>query len=68
MSAIHPEDFTRFFEETCGVRFVDAATGKPALEVIQQEGLSKSEGKSDYDLWLEEQDEATRLEHKMGAL
>ena len=63
MSTIRPEDFMRFFEETSGVRFVDIQTGKPALEVLQE----KRE-KSDYDRWLETQDEATQLEHKIGEL
>lgn len=61
MSAIRPEDFMRFFEKTTGVRAVDAHTRRPALEVMQEED------KTHYDRWLAAQDEATRLEHKMGA-
>lgn len=63
MSVIRPEDFMRYFEKTTGVRVVDARTGRPALEVLQEE-----KGKSDYDRWLEAQDEATQREHKMGEL
>jgi post-segregation antitoxin (ccd killing protein) len=61
MSAIRPEDFMRFFEKTTGARFVDVRTGRPALEVLQEEIQ-----KSDYDRWLEEQDEATQRQYKMG--
>ncbi len=61
MSAIRPEDFMRFFEKTTGTRFVDVRTGRPALEVLQEE-----KQKSDYDRWLEEQDEATQRQYKMG--
>lgn len=65
MSAIRPEDLLRYFEKTNGVRFVDAHTGKPAVEVLQE---AKRTGALDYDRWLEAQDEATQLEHKMGEL
>jgi hypothetical protein len=61
MSAITPEEFMRFFEKTTGARFVDTRTGRPALEVLQEE-----KQKSDYDRWLEAQDEATQREHNMG--
>lgn len=61
MSAIRPEDFMRFFEKTTGTRFVDVRTGRPALAVLQEENQ-----KSDYDRWLEEQDEATQRQYKMG--
>ena len=66
MSAIRPEDLLRYFEEANGVRFMDASTGRPALEVLRQ--TRRAEERSDYDRWLDEQDEATQLEHKMGAL
>jgi hypothetical protein len=62
---IDAEALMRFFEETTDVRFVDAETGKPALEVL---AMKKSEKKSDYDLWLEQQDEDTKLAHKMGEI
>jgi hypothetical protein len=61
MSAITPEAFMRFFEKTTGARFLDTRTGRPALEVLQEE-----KQKSDYDRWLEAQDEATQREHNMG--
>jgi hypothetical protein len=60
MSAIRPEDFMRFFEKTTGVRFVDIRTGRPALEILQEE-----KEKSDHDRWLEAQDEATQREQKI---
>lgn len=63
MSAIRPEDLLRYFEQANGVRFVDMHTRKPALDVLQE-----AKGKSDYDRWLEAQDEAIQLEHTMGAL
>ena len=61
MSVIRPEDFMRFFEKTTGVRFVDTRTGRPVLEVLQEE-----KEKTDYYLWLETQDEATQRAYKMG--
>jgi hypothetical protein len=61
MSTISPEDFMRFFEKTTGARFVDTRTGRPALEVLQEE-----KEKSNYDRWLAAQDEATLREYKMG--
>lgn len=63
---ISPEDFIKFFEKTAGVRFVDAQTGKPVLETIAAN--KNKEEKSDYDTWLEQQDEGVRSEHKMGIL
>ncbi len=63
MSVIRPEDLLRYFEKANGVRFMDIRTGRPALAVLQE-----AKEKSDYDRWLEAQDEATQLEHKMGAL
>jgi hypothetical protein len=62
---ISAEELMKFFEKTAGVRFVDVASGKPALEVIAEK---KKEQKSDYDIWLEQQDEDVCAEHKMGAL
>ena len=61
---INAENFMRFFEETAGVKFVDVDTGKSALDVLAEK---KSEKKSDYDLWLEQQDESTKRAHEMGA-
>lgn len=61
---IDAEAFFKFFEETAGVKFVDAETGEPALQVLARK---KSE-KSDYDLWLEQQDEDTKNAHKMGEI
>ena len=62
---INAKEFMKFFEETAGVRFVDVGTGKPALESIDKK---KVEPKSDYDIWLEKQDEDVQNEHKMGIL
>jgi len=62
---IDTEAFMKFFEETTGAKFVDVETGKPALEVLANK---KSEKKSDYDLWLEQQDEDTNRAHKMGEI
>ena len=64
MSAIHPEDFLRFFEEADGIQFMDAITGKSALEVLRERNHSKPAKKSDFDLWLE----VTKLEQKIGTL
>ena len=61
---INAENFMRFFEETTGVRFLDADTNKSAIDVLAEK---KSEKKSDYDLWLEQQDESTKRAHEMGA-
>ena len=61
-SIIDAEAFMKFFEETTGAKFVDVETGKPALDILAKQ---KGEKKSDYDLWLEKQDEETRLAHKI---
>ena len=62
---INAESFMRFFEETTGAKFVDAETGHPALDILAKQ---KSEKKSDYDRWLEEQDEETKALHKTGEI
>ena len=62
---IDAEAFMKFFEETTGAKFVDVESSKPALEVLAKK---KSEQKSDYDLWLEQQDEDTKRAHKMEEL
>jgi hypothetical protein len=62
---IDAESLMKFFEETTGAKFVDIETGKPALDVLARK---KSEKKSDYDLWLEQQDKDTKRAHKMGEL
>ena len=59
------ESVLKFFEDNYGVKFIDANTEKPVLEVI---GQNKTEKKSDFDLWLEQQDEETQLAHKMGEI
>lgn len=66
MSAIRPEDFLRYFEDAHSIRFMDAATGRPALDILMKEKRSMPTQPSDYDLWLEQQDETTRLEQKTG--
>jgi hypothetical protein len=62
---ISAEELMKFFEKTAGARFIDVNSGKPALEVLAEK---KKEQKSDYDIWLEQQDEDVRAEHEMGAL
>ena len=62
---IDAEAFMKFFEETTGAKFVDTETGQPALDILAKQ---KGEKKSDYDLWLEKQDEETKKAHKMGEL
>jgi hypothetical protein len=62
---IDAEAFMKFFEETTRAKFVDVETGKPALEVL---AMKKSGKKSDYDLWLEQQDKDTKRAHKMGEI
>jgi hypothetical protein len=62
---IDAEAFMKFFEETTGAKFVDVETGKPALDVLAR---NKSEKMSDYDLWLEQQDEDTKRANEMGEL
>ncbi len=61
-----PEKVLRFFEEMAGVQFVDAATGRPSLEILREAAAKKETRKSGYELWLEEQDEDTKLAHRMG--
>ena len=59
------ESVLKFFEDNHGVKFIDVNTKKPVLEIIRQ---NKTEQKSDFDLWLESQDEETQLAHKMGEI
>jgi len=61
-----PEDVLKFFEESAGVKFIDSDTGKPVLEIIAEK--NKQEVKSDYDLWLEQQDEDVKKEQEMEAI
>lgn len=63
ITAEHP---LKFFEDTAGVKFIDAETGKSALESIAEN--KANEKKSDYDLWLEQQNEGVKLEQEMGSL
>jgi hypothetical protein len=48
-----------FFEKECGVQFIDASTGKKALDIIAENEQRKSNlynnpaYKSDYDIYLE---------------
>lgn len=58
------ENVLKFFESNCGVKFIDINTKKPVLEIIAKN--KNKEKKSDYDIWLEQQDEDTKLAHKMG--
>jgi len=59
------ESVLKFFEDNCGVKFIDVNTEKPVLEVVAQ---NKTKEKSDFDLWLEQQDEETQLVYKMGEI
>ncbi len=59
------ESMLKFFEDNNAVRFIDAKTKKPVLEIISQ---NKNEESSDFDLWLEKQDEKTQLAHKMSEI
>lgn len=68
MSGITPEALIRFFEETQGVCFIDTKTGKLVTDLLEESRNLKSAQKSDFELWLEGQDEATKLEHQMGAI
>ena len=47
------------------MQFVDADTGESALKTIAK---NKLEGASDYDVWLEQQDESIKTEQEMGYL
>lgn len=67
MNGFKAEALIQFFEETHGIQFVDAETGNPITELLRNTAKIESAQKSDYELWLEEQDELTQLEHKMGA-
>jgi 16S rRNA G1207 methylase RsmC len=62
---ISAEELIKFFEKTAGVQFVDVDTGKPALETIRK---NLTENKSDYDIWLEQQDENVKSEQEMGSI
>ena len=59
------ESMLKFFEDNNAIRFIDAKTKKPVLEIISQ---NKNEESSDFDLWLEKQDEKTQLAHKMSEI
>ena len=59
------ESVLKFFEDNHGVKFIDVNTKKPVLEII---GQNKTEQKSDFDLWLENQDKETQLAHKMDEI
>jgi hypothetical protein len=62
---INAEEFMKFFEKNTGVQFIDVATGEPAIKVVAKK---KSQRKSDYDIWLEEQDENVKSEQEMGSI
>jgi hypothetical protein len=64
-SIFKTEEVIQFFETSCGIRFIDADTKKPALKVIAQ---NKKKQKSDYDVWLEQQDEETKESHRMSEI
>lgn len=60
------EDVLTFFEDNYGVKFIDVKTKRPALKIIAQSKVS--EEKSDFDLWLEQQDKETQLICKMSEI
>lgn len=60
------EKTVRFLEELSGMRFIDADTQRPVLELVREREMRSK--KSDYESWLDEQDESTQLEHRMGAI
>ena len=64
-SPLDTESLIKFFEETADTKFVDADTDKSVLETIVKKKAKKS---SDYDRWLEQQDESVRQEYEMGEL
>lgn len=68
MSGIKPEALIRFLGETQGVCFIDAKTGKPISELLGESRQFRPASRSDFELWLESQDEATKLDHQMGAI
>ncbi|PIQ73051.1 hypothetical protein COV58_04600 [Candidatus Roizmanbacteria bacterium CG11_big_fil_rev_8_21_14_0_20_36_8] len=59
------ENVLKFFENNYGAKFIDINTKKPVLEIIAK---NKTEEKSEFDLWLEQQDEETQSAHKMGEI
>lgn len=62
-----PENVLLFFEELTGSQFVDSATQQPVIELIQESKSTRTR-MSAYELWLEGQDEETKLSHLMGAI
>ncbi len=62
------EKTVKFLEELAGVQFIDAETKRPVLELAREVARETQTRKSDYELWLEQQDETVRLEHEMGAI
>lgn len=63
-----PENVLMFFEEQTGVRFIDAKTQQPVMDMIRASASKELPKKSDYELWLEEQDASVKAELKMGEL
>ncbi|MEI6533265.1 MAG: hypothetical protein WCO06_05500 [Candidatus Roizmanbacteria bacterium] len=61
------DEVIKFFEENTGVTFVDTDSKEPILEQLSKKKI-KPVGTDDYDKWLAEQDEDTKLAHKMGAI
>ena len=61
-SPINAENFMEFFEKNMNVKFVDVESGTSALEILAKQKLEK---KTDYDIWLEQQDKETQSAHKM---
>jgi len=56
---IDAKSFMEFFEKECGVKFVDAETGRDALDVVTERDRKNipyghPAYKSDYDRFLEE--------------
>jgi hypothetical protein len=63
-NSMNVENVLKFFERNYGVKFIDINTKKPVLETIAKN--KNKEQRSDYDIWLEQQGEDTKLAHKMG--
>ncbi len=62
---INVESVLKFFEKNNNFRFIDSKTKKSVLAMIVQ---NKNNEKTDFDLWLENQDKETQLAYKMGEI
>jgi len=60
------ENVLIFFEDNYGIKFIDIKTKKPVLEIITRSKVN--EERSDFDLWLDQQDKETQLIYKMSEI